>query len=71
MKRWPTSLVLGLGLMAIGSGPLLAFLIADQLGLIHDPAPNPIGLGLLFGLTFWPALALIAFGLFRLAGRKS
>jgi hypothetical protein len=71
MKRWPISLVLGLGLMIVGAGPLIAFLIADQVGLIDDPAPNPIGLGLLFAFTFWPALALVVFGLFRLAGRKS
>jgi hypothetical protein len=71
MKRWPLSLVLGLGLMAIGAGPLLVFIVADKIGLIDDPAPNPIGLGLLFAATFWPALALVAFGLSRLARRKT
>jgi hypothetical protein len=71
MKRWPISLMLGLGLMTIGAGPLITFLVADQVGLIRDPAPNPIGLGLLFAFTFWPALALVVFGLIRRAGRKS
>lgn len=71
MRPWPISLLLGLGLMTIGAAPLLVFVIADQVGLVHDPAPNPVGLGLLFAFTFWPALALVAFGLWRLAARRS
>jgi hypothetical protein len=65
MKSWPLSLRLGLGLLVGGTGPLLLFLIADELGLISDPNPNPIGLGLLFFFTIWPAVGLTVFGLAR------
>jgi hypothetical protein len=65
MKAWPLSLRLGLGLLVIGTGPLLLFLVADEIGLISDPNPNPIGLGLLYFFTFWPAVGLILFGLLR------
>jgi hypothetical protein len=34
-------------------------------GLTRDPNPNPIGLGLLAGLTFWPAVILIVIGVVR------
>jgi hypothetical protein len=66
MKTWPLSLLLGLGLFAIGTGPLLLFIAADGIGLIRDPNPNPVGLGLLFFVTIWPATGLVAFGLIRL-----
>jgi len=49
-----------------GSGPLLIFLAADEIGLISDPDPNPIGFGLLFFVTFWPAIGLIALGIVRM-----
>lgn len=62
MRKWPLSLKLGLALFAVGSGPLALFLIADAIGLINDPDPNPIGLGLLFFITFWPAMGLILLG---------
>jgi hypothetical protein len=65
MGSLPLSLRLGLGLLAIGTGPLLLFFVADEIGLISDPNPNPIGLGLLFFVTFWPAVGLTVFGLFR------
>jgi hypothetical protein len=65
MKAWPLSLRLGLGLLAVGTGPLLLFLVADEIGLISDPNPNPVGLGLLFFFTIWPAVGLTLFGLFR------
>jgi hypothetical protein len=57
------------GLLVVGTGPLLLFAAADYLGLISDPNPNPIGLGLLFFVTIWPALGFTAFGLARLAWR--
>jgi len=69
MKTWPLSLCLGLGLFAIGTGPLLLFIAADEIGLIRDPNPNPVGFGLLFFVTIWPALGLMAFGLIRLTWR--
>ena len=38
----------GFGLAIGATLPLLAFLVAAFLGLLSDPSPNPIGLGLLF-----------------------
>jgi hypothetical protein len=69
MRALPLSLRLGLGLLAGGTGPLLLFAVADALGLISDPNPNPVGLGLLFIVTIIPALGLTLFGLMRLAWR--
>ena len=42
----------GLGLLVVGSGPLLGIIVAAYLGLWPDPNPNPIGPGLLCFLTF-------------------
>jgi zinc transporter ZupT len=57
--------VWGLALMLVGSGPLLAVVALAALGLYPDPNPNPIGFGLLAGLTFWPAVILMVVGLAR------
>ncbi|HUO89690.1 MAG TPA: hypothetical protein VMU08_10980 [Rhizomicrobium sp.] len=70
MRSWPLSLLLGIGLLVVGAGPLLAIIVAASLGLTSDPNPNPIGPGLLFFFTFWPALGLIAFGVLRLMAQK-
>lgn len=50
-NRW---IRIALWLMAIGWGPLLGVLLLAALHLWPDPNPNPIGLGLLFAVTFWP-----------------
>jgi hypothetical protein len=55
----------GLGLLVIGAGPLLFIIAAATLGLWPDPNPNPVGPGLLFGLTFWPAIICIVVGVIR------
>jgi hypothetical protein len=34
-------------------------------GLWPDPDPNPVGFGLLAGLTFWPAVILMLVGVVR------
>jgi hypothetical protein len=44
-SRWVRA---GLALLLLGSAPLLAIILAVQLGLWPDPNPNPIGAGLLF-----------------------
>ena len=54
---------IGLGLLALGTGPLLLIVLAASLGLLRDPNPNPIGPGLLAFVTFWPAVILIVSGL--------
>lgn len=66
MTPWPLALKLGIGLLIVGTAPLLLFILADEAGLISDPNPNPIGLGLLFFFSVWPALILIAVGLVKL-----
>ncbi len=55
----------GLGLLIFGSGPLLCILVLAKLGLWPDPNPNPIGPGLLAGLTFWPGVICLGVGIVR------
>ena len=56
---------IGIGLLILGSGPLLMIIMAAKLGLTRDPNPNPVGFGILAGLTFWPAIILLAIGISR------
>jgi hypothetical protein len=70
VRTWPKSLLLGAGLLVVGATPLLVVIVAAELGLTRDPNPNPIGPGLLFFVTFWPAVGLIAFGGLRRLSRK-
>ena len=55
----------GIGLLVVGTGPLLFIIAAAAIGLWPDPNPNPIGPGLLFFFTFWPAVLSIAIGVVR------
>jgi hypothetical protein len=55
----------GVGLPIVGSGPLVFVILAAALGLWPDPNPNPIGPGLLFFFTFWPAVLSILVGVIR------
>ena len=43
-------------LLVLGSGALSAIVLLAVLGLWPDPNPNPIGRGLPFFSTFWPAI---------------
>jgi hypothetical protein len=70
MKSWPKPLLAGIALIVVGTAPLLVIITAASLGLLRDPNPNPIGPGLLFFFTFWPAAGLIAVGLIRLRQTK-
>ncbi|RTL51348.1 MAG: hypothetical protein EKK46_12435 [Rhodocyclaceae bacterium] len=54
--------LIGLGLLVLGSGPLWGIILLAEIGLWPDPDPNPVGPGLLFALTFWPALICLALG---------
>jgi hypothetical protein len=47
--------------LVLGTGPLLA--TALYLRLQGDRNPNPVGLGILAMLTFWPSIILIVIGL--------
>lgn len=58
-NRWSR---IGLALVVLGWGPLLVIVLLAALGLWPDPNPNPIGPGLLFFITFWPAVACLAVG---------
>ena len=55
----------GLGLLFVGAAPLLFIVVAAAVGLWPDPNPNPAGPGLLFALTFWPAVICIVIGVVR------
>jgi hypothetical protein len=56
---------IGVALLMLGSGPLLFIIVAAAIGLWPDPNPNPIGPGLLFFFTFWPAVICIVIGVIR------
>ena len=60
-----TLVKVGLGILIVGSAPLLFIIGAAAIGLWPDPNPNPVGPGLLFALTFWPAVICIVVGVLR------
>jgi hypothetical protein len=55
----------GLILLALGSGPLLTIIVLAGLGLTKDPNPNPVGFGIIAGLTFWPSVIMVIVGMVR------
>jgi hypothetical protein len=59
----------GLVLLVLGSGPLLTVILLAWLGLTKDPNPNPVGLGIIAFLTFWPSVILLIVGAARSYGR--
>ena len=59
----------GLVLLVVGATPLLFIIAAAAVGLWPDPNPNPVGPGLLFALTFWPAIICIVVGVIRARNR--
>ncbi len=67
-QRYRDSTLVRIGsvLLLVGSGPLVVVMLAATLGFTRDPRPNPVVFGMLAGLTFWPAVALIAFGVWRM-----
>ncbi|MCG3174331.1 MAG: hypothetical protein GMKNLPBB_02560 [Myxococcota bacterium] len=72
MKDYLKSKLVWLGLLLLigGAGPLIAVIIAAELGLTSDPNPNPIGLGLLAMVTFWPGVIALTTGLARVWNSK-
>lgn len=60
---------IGLTVLVLGSGPLLVVILLAKLGVASDRNPNPVGPGLLAGLTLWPALILMAVGVARVRRR--
>jgi hypothetical protein len=70
-RRCSRLLLAGIATLLIGSGPLLAIIFAGAVGLINDPNPNPVGPGILAGLTFWPGVMMtIGGGVITLRNRK-
>jgi hypothetical protein len=61
----------GLGLLCVGSGPLLSTLLLAWLGVTDDPDPNPVGYGILASLTLWPAVVLMIVGVALSFSRSS
>lgn len=61
-NRWIRA---GLLIVLFGWGPLLAIIALDRIGLWPDANPNPIGPGMLFFVTFLPALVCLAVGVVR------
>jgi hypothetical protein len=56
---------IALVLVVVGWGPLWAIALLAAVGLWPDPNPNPIGPGLLFFFTFWPAVICLGIGVFQ------
>jgi hypothetical protein len=54
----------------VGWTPLLAIILLAAVGLWPDPNPNPIGPGLLFFFTFWPAVICLGTGTFQAWRRR-
>lgn len=61
---------IGLALVIFGWGPLWILVFLAAVGLWPDPNPNPIGPGLLFFFTAWPAIICLGIGLVQVWLRK-
>ena len=68
-RRISRTLIIGLALFVIGSGPLLTVILLASLGLTKDPNPNPVGFGILAFFTFWPSMILMIVGVIRTISR--
>jgi hypothetical protein len=58
----------GLGVLAVGVGPLALIILAEAVGLMSNS--NPIGPGLLAFFTFWPAVGLTVAGVIKTVARR-
>jgi hypothetical protein len=61
---------IGLVLVVLGWGPLVAIILLAAIGLWPDPNPNPIGPGLLFFFTSWPAIIFLVIGVVQVRNRN-
>ena len=66
-NRW---IRVGLALVLFGWTPLLGIILLAAIGLWPDPNPNPVGPGLLFFLTSWPAIICLIVGVVRVKNQK-
>jgi hypothetical protein len=62
---------IGFWLFVIGASPLLGIIFLAEIGVWPDPNPNPVGPGLLFFFTFWPALICMGTGVIQVWRRKN
>lgn len=60
---------IGVAILVLGTGPLVGVMLGAMLGLTGDPNPNPVGFGLLAGITFWPGIAMTAIGILQAVRR--
>lgn len=60
--RLPRLFWIGLAILVVGGAPLFGFIVADMLGLLSDPHPNPVGPGILFFISFWVGVGVMAIG---------
>jgi hypothetical protein len=58
----------GASLLAVGVTPLLLYLLYEFVS--GNKGGNPIGLGLLFFVSFWPAVILMVIGAISVLRRK-
>ena len=71
-EYWRSGLVkAGVLILIFGTGPLLFIIVAAAIGLWPDPNPNPVGPGLLAGLTLWPGLICLIVGVTRVRRDKN
>jgi hypothetical protein len=59
-SRWIRA---ALVIAGIGWTPLFGIILLAHLGIWPDPNPNPIGPGLLFFFTAWPAIICLVVGI--------
>jgi hypothetical protein len=67
-NRW---VMISLALVVLGWGPLVGIILLAAAGLWPDPNPNPVGPGLLFFVTFWPAVFGFIVGAFQVWRRRA
>ena len=61
---------IGIFLVVVGWGPLLAIVLLAAIGVWPDPNPNPIGPGLLFFFTSWPAVICLIIGVVQVRRKR-
>ena len=73
MKKYLQNRLVRIGLLLIGVGwsPLFAIILLADLGPWTDPNPNPVGPGILFFLTAWPAVICLLIGIVQVKRARS
>jgi len=67
-NRWS---IIGIALVVLGWSPLWIIVALAALGLWPDPDPNPVGPGLLFFFTSWPAIICLGIGTVQTLRREA